>query len=186
MRKNYTIAILPNLKLISVSFLLMFFFLFIQQGKAQTSYKTATNLAVPKITSALVDAIHPQGSFSIKDGQLDEIYNLKFSFSDAQLKALSADRLIEGKKITFEQTRVMVLPLMGMVHVVGTLDIGGHKGTSDFQLAFKVNNDESVSFKGSRAIKLSDFVEGFPKNEVKLDFEFVLKNNTTELATLTP
>ncbi|MDT4840000.1 hypothetical protein FQZ97_738060 [compost metagenome] len=102
----------------------------------------------------------------------------------------AADTLLNGKRIAFEQKRVMILPTMGMVHFVGVLDIDGVKNTTNFQLSFVVNEDESIHIKGTKKIKLSDFTKEAvytadiinPNDEVTLDVNLLLKQDNITLA----
>ena len=129
------------------------------------------NFTISEVSSSieLANDFKSEGAFLIKDGQLDEIYNLKFNLPTA------------NKKITFEQTHVMVLSILGMVHFVGTLDIDGVRSTASFQLGFLVNSDQSITFKGTKSIQLSEL----SKDELKLNIDFVLKNNRNDLAFVT-
>ena len=156
---------------------IVFFGLSVQLTSAQTSY---TTVYAPNGLST-----EPEGAYLIKDGELDDIYNLKFVLPTTQLKTLHIDSLIGNKKITFEQTRVMVLPIMGMVHFIGTLDVDGIRNTTSFQLDFSINRDQSITFKGTKLFKLSDFDENLSKEELKLDIDFVLKNSKNNLSVLT-
>ncbi|RZK48605.1 MAG: hypothetical protein EOO99_09810 [Pedobacter sp.] len=94
-----------------------------------------------------------EGQILIKEGQLEDIQNLKFSMPKAILKSIENDTLVIDKKVYFEQSRVMILPLMGMIHLIGELSIDGIKTTADFHLSYSVNEDQSVSFKGSKLLK---------------------------------
>ncbi len=168
---------------IFASMLILFFGVSMPIAKAQTFYRSvsATQINMSAISSNIQSKeIKSEGSFLIKDGSLDEIYNLKLILPTVRL-----DSLIGSKKITFEQTRVMVLPIMGMVHVIGTLDVEGSKSTTSLQLGFVVNNDQSVTFKGAKMLKLSDLVKDFPGDELNFDINFVLRNDKNNLVTLT-
>ena len=157
---------------------LVFFGLFVQFANAQQSlYNT---VSTPRGLSA-----ESEGTYLIKDGELDEIYSLKFVLPSAQLKTLHTDSLIGKKKIMFEQTRVMVLPIMGMVHCIGMLDIDGIRSTTSFHLGFSINSDQSITFKGTKLFKLNDFDENLSKEELKLDIDFILKSSKNNLSVLT-
>ena len=123
--------------------------------------------------------IKSEGSYLIKDGLLDEIFKLKFVLPSVQLKATSTNSLISDKKVTFEQTHVMVLPVMGMVHIVGSLTIGDITTTDSFLLKFKINEDQSISFSGEKPVKLIQYYPNLAvknSDEVQLALNFVLKN----------
>lgn len=161
MRNNYALT-----KTIFSFFLFTLSFSFVKSAKAQTLDKSIS------LVSSSIQATNDfksEGTYLIKDGQLDEIYNLKFNLPTS------------NKKITFEQTHVMVLPIMGMVHFVGTLDIDGVRNITSFQLGFLVNNDQSITFKGTKSIQLNES----SKEELKVNVEFVLKNSNHHLAVVT-
>ncbi|MES2652669.1 MAG: hypothetical protein V4663_13080 [Bacteroidota bacterium] len=163
--------------------LIVFFGLSVQLVNAQTFYKAVSASQLKMAIEPVVESskgIKSEGAYLIKDGQLDEIYRLKLI-----LPTMLLDSVLKDKKITFEQTRVMILPIMGMVHFVGTLDVDGIKSTTSFQLGFIVNSDQSITFKGTKLLKLSDLFNDLPKDELKLDIDFVLKNSKSNLAVLT-
>lgn len=180
MKNNYTRTTAP---FIFASLLIVFFGFSFQSVNAQTFYKavSASHLNItPNNRVGLHPEIKSEGTFLIKDGVLDEIYSLKLI-----LPTKVDSRIIGDRKISFEQTRVMVLPIMGMAHFVGVLDVGGVKTTTSFQLGFALNSDQSITFKGTKLFKLSELGEGFPNEELKFELDFVLKNNKNELAALT-
>ncbi|SFH45583.1 hypothetical protein [Pedobacter insulae] len=156
------------------------------QSDAQTLYRAVMaadlDLVQEPLSELVVEAANEvkcEGRYLIKDGQLDEIYNLKFVLPSVQLNVQSTNSNLGGKKVTFEQTQVMVLPMMGMVHVVGFLTIGGVSNTSSFLLKFKVNSDQSISFNGEKSVKLLEYfpaVSHEMMDEVQLNIDFVLKN----------
>jgi hypothetical protein len=128
--------------------------------------------------------IKSEGSYLIKDGLLDDIYKLKFVLPSVQLKATPTNSLISDQKVTFEQTHIMVLPVMGMVHIVGSLTIGDVTNTDSFLLKFKVNDDQSISFSGEKPVRLGLYYPNLAvknSDEVQLALNFVLKNGKTML-----
>lgn len=181
MRKNYQeTAVSPP---IFALMLTLFLGVFVQFANAQTFYKSvsASQLDMVGVNSNLpaVKEIKSEGTFLVKDGSLDEIYSLKLTLQTPKLDSLFGD-----KKITFEKTRVMVLPIMGMVHVIGTLDVEGYKSTASFQLGFIVNNDQSVTFKGTKSFKLNEFAKDLPNDELTLAIDFVCRNQKNNLVAL--
>jgi hypothetical protein len=182
------------LKAFNLFLLVVLITLFFQQVSAQTLYKTvaATQVNIQADLQYATEQnsdIKSEGSFVIKDGTIDDISSFKFILPNSQLKTLFADSVIGDKSISFVQTHVMVLPLMGMVHFVGMLEVGGDQSWADFQLAFAVNSDQSITFKGTKVLKLSDYMKQpfynvsttKPKDEVTLKMNFVLKNNLAVL-----
>lgn len=120
-----------------------------------------------------------EGSYQIKDGVLDDIFNMKLV-----LPAAKIDSLLGNKTYKFEQTRVMVLPILSMVHLVGVLDVDGVKNTTYFQLSFLVNEDESVQFKGTKKFNMGEFGQHFTGKDLQMEIDFVLKNKKNNLASL--
>ncbi|MBP8067212.1 MAG: hypothetical protein KAY27_01500 [Pedobacter sp.] len=169
---------------ILAAMLIAFLCLSVQVSNAQTFYRSvsATKLNITAVSSNAQSnrEIKSEGSYLIKDGLLDDIYNMKLTLPTA-----TVNNLIGNKKITFVQTRVMVLPIMGMVHFVGVLDIDGVKTTTSFQLGFFVNNDQSITFKGTKSLKLNDLAKDLPNEEFTLTIDFVLNNNQNQVAVLT-
>ena len=183
MKNNYTLKSIYSAKALFSSVLVVLFCSVLNSVNAQTLYRSvsASHVGLATISSiAPVQEIKSEGAFLIKDGQLEEIYNLKLTLPATKFSSSIAD-----KKITFEKTNVMVLPIMGMVHIIGTLDVDGVKSTTNFQLGFHVNSDQTITFKGTKAFKLNDLVEGLSSSELKVDIDFVLKNNKSNLAVLT-
>ncbi len=175
-------------RITSTFFIIVFLVVFVQFANAQTLYRTVSASQIDIAASPIVQSIteiKSEGSYLIKDGGLDEIYNLKFILPTSLLNTLPKGNLISNKKITFEQTHVMVLPIMGMVHFVGILDVDGVRNATSFQLGFLVNNDQSITFKGIKSFKLNDFAKDLPNDELKLNIDFVLRNSKTDLTILT-
>lgn len=127
-----------------------------------------------------------QGDFNLVDGQLESINHLKIIIPVGQYRHLIADKEVKDTTVVFEQKRVMVLPIMGMVHLVGTINVGGIKKSADFQLAYSVNENEEIVVKGSKMIPVNELFNtsdgsgdiNIRKEEVKVDINFVLKNNS--------
>ncbi len=191
--KNFTYTIISQRKVSFMFLLVTFLIVSALQANAQTLYKASAAADVDVTESFSIEAasvpepskeLKCEGSYLIKDGQLDNIYNLKFVLPSVQLKAQSTNSIIGEKKITFEQTHVMVLPMMGMVHVVGALTIGDVSNTGSFLLKFKVNSDESISFNGEKTVKLIQYypdVAVKTVDELQLELNFVLKKDKANL-----
>ncbi|MGF1923610.1 MAG: hypothetical protein ACQUHE_05485 [Bacteroidia bacterium] len=154
--------------------------LFVQSANAQTFYNSVSASKLNMIigsSSSSTSSIKSEGSYLIKDGQLDEIYKLKLI-----LPSTMFDSLGRNKNVSFEQKCVMILPIMGMVHFVGIVDIDGIKGTTSFQLSYKVGADQSITFSGNKSLKLKELAEGMPNETLALNLDFVLKNSRVDLA----
>ncbi|MES2419046.1 MAG: hypothetical protein V4541_12725 [Bacteroidota bacterium] len=158
----------------------LFFIAIAPNANAQTLYK-ATAVAQVNIASdshciAITDNdVKGNGKFVVKNGMLDDISSLKFVLSNHELNRL----LATNDNISFEQTHVMVLPMMGMVHFIGMLNVDGVNSRADFQLQYEINKDKSVTFKGTKSFKLSDYTKlaAVPQKDVLLDLNFVVKND---------
>lgn len=183
MRNNYTCTTVNFGSILFAFILIVFCSLPSQSVCAQAFYKTLSasqlNIGV-SVAGETNTTIKSEGIYFIKDGQLDDISKLKLTLPTSLL-----DSVLKDKKITFEQTHVMVLPIMGMAHFVGMLDVSGVKGIVSFQLGFTVNNDQSITFKGNKLVKLDDLAKEMPKHDLMLSLDFVLKNDKNNLVALT-
>ncbi|MEJ5996400.1 hypothetical protein WG904_18370 [Pedobacter sp. Du54] len=183
MRNNYTRTSTYPAPAIFACLLILGIALLTPLVKAQAFYRTVSSSQLNITAVPIVEPVYEiksEGTYLIKDGMLDEIYNLRLTWP-----AIKFDSLVSDKKITFEQTRVMVLPIMSMVHIIGTLDVDGIKSTTNFQLGFHINSDQSITFKGVKLFKLNDLAKDLSSNELKLAIDFVLKNNKNNLAVIT-
>lgn len=174
--KNYLLNLSLPTRLLTVFFMVLSL-AFTQEGKAQVLYRSIAAAQIEMLDASKVGETinsNSQGRFTIKDGVLEDIHSFKFVLVDSELKALLANQLATTDSISFEQSHVMVLPMMGMVHFIGKLTIGEVSNRADFQLGFVVNKDETVTFKGTKSIKLSDYAK--TEKEIMLDINFVLTN----------
>ncbi len=166
MKKNQNVALFKEafLRPIQILFLIIIALAFTQQLMAQVMYKAMAASQIeliterPQQTPALqASVLSGEGKFDIKDGRLEHITGFKFLLPGQQHTSDIDGQVMLSDNIVFEQTHVMVLPLMGMVHFVGMLEIGGVRNRADFQLGFSVNEDNSIRLTGTKNIKLSDF-----------------------------
>lgn len=168
-----------------------------QNAKAQLSYKIENNsqvkVAIDSIKNnftALANSsdLNAEANFTIRNGSLEEVnaFRMELPLSKNQF---SLDSTLNNEKIGFKLTHVMVLPMMRLVHIVGMLNVGGVSNRAELDFSFLVNEDESITFFGAKSIKLSDYSQE-PKfktetlkgsNEVKLNMNFVFKNNQQNL-----
>lgn len=134
------------------------------------------------------------GRFVLEQGLLQEIADLNFVVPVGQLQSenplmneVIADLLKynEVTEIRFKQTNAMVLSVMKMSNVVGELQIGNKSHIIELQLAHVVNGDQSLTFRGSKTLKLSDYQLKMPESilgaikandVVKVDLEITLNN----------
>ena len=142
-----------------------------QQVKAQYAVAPGSQITVAG-TSNLHDWTMDASKFScdakmvVTSGQLKDITSLVFTLPVKNLKskeslmdtraykALNADT---HDKMTFKLTDATVVEAQKVIKVTGNLTISGVTKSISIQSNYVVNADESVSFKGSRAIKMSDF-----------------------------
>ncbi len=128
----------------------------------------------------------------LKGGALSDITSLSFSLPVANLK--SKDKLMDTraykalkteqfKTITFKLKEATVLPQQ-KVKVVGNLTIAGVTKEINFISSYVVNSDQSVTFKASKNIKMSDhgikapsFMMGALKVGDVVDIDLQLKFN---------
>lgn len=134
-----------------------------------------------------------EGSFLIKGGQLQDIHSLSFilpvnnlkskeSLMDTRTyKALKAE---EHDKITFKLTEAIVSSQQKTIKATGNLTISGVTNQVIIQTNYVVNPDESITCKGSKLIKMSDYKIKAPSfmlgalktgNEVTIDLLLILK-----------
>lgn len=171
---------------------------FAQQAQSQTPYKTITTSQIKVLgTSNLHDwdmtanSLTCEGTFQVKGGVLQDISALQFSMPVTNLKskeslmntraykALNADTY---KTITFKLTDASVVPAQKIVKVNGNLTISGVTQPITLQSSYVINADESLTFKGSKAIKMSSFkikapsfMMGALKTGDEVTVEFLLK-----------
>lgn len=144
-----------------------------QQSKAQTTYSVAPG---SQITVAGTSNLHDwtmtatkfscDGKLTIAGGQLKDINSLAFVLPVKNLK--SKESLMDTRaykalneegfdKMTFKLTDATVLEAQKLVKVSGNLTISGVTKAIVIQANYTVAADESIGFKGSRTLKMSDF-----------------------------
>jgi polyisoprenoid-binding protein YceI len=96
-------------------------------------------------------------------------------------KALNAEQF---KTITFKLTQATVVPQQKIIKAIGNLTIGGVTNEIAIQTAYVLNADETITCKGTKSIKMSDFKIKAPSfmfgalktgNEVIIDILLKLK-----------
>ena len=134
------------------------------------------------------------GHFSLEKGELQDISELSFVLPIDQLKSdnplmdAAMQELFKYNQVTevsFKQTNAMVLSVMKMANVIGELQIGNKANRIALQLSHSLNKDQSLTFRGTQLIKLSDYqlkmpetVLGAIKNndEIKVNLSVTLSN----------
>lgn len=105
-------------------------------------------------------------SIVVKGDAIQDINSLNFTLPVKNLKSKESlmdtrayKTLNEEKfdKITFKLTEATVVPGQKVVKVTGNLTISGVTNLVTIQSAYVMNADESITFKGSRKMKMSDF-----------------------------
>lgn len=144
-----------------------------QNLKAQSSYTVAPG---SQITVAGTSNLHDwtmssskftcDGNLTVAGGQLKAISSLTFVLPVQNLKSKESlmdtrayKALNEEKydKMSFKLTNATVVEAQKIVKVTGNLTISGVTKAITIQSNYVVGSDESVLFKGSKAIKMSDF-----------------------------
>ena len=106
-----------------------------------------------------------EGNVVLKGDQLQDISALSFTLPVANLKgkedllntrAHKALKAEQFNKITFKLTNATVVPQQKVIKAAGNLTIAGVTKPIVLQTNYAVNGNE-ITFKGSEAIKMSDF-----------------------------
>lgn len=144
-----------------------------QTLKAQTGYTVApssqiTVLGTSNLHDWTMDAtkFFCDGKLTVASGQLKDINALTFVLPVKNLK--SKESLMDTRaykalneesfdKMIFKLTDATVVEAQKTVRVSGNLTISGVTKSIIIQSNYVVGTDESVTFKGSRSIKMSDF-----------------------------
>lgn len=163
------------------------------QSDSQTESNVVVDVSLGSFKSnftALGNSKHlsAEGNFTLKDGFLDEIKSFALRMNLNPSDSLFSEHL-STDSLGFELTHVMILPYMGLIHIVGNLEVEGVSKRTELDFSYSVNEDQSLSLTGTKVIKLSDYVK-IPKikasdsknnNEINLVFNLLLKNNHFEL-----
>jgi len=142
--------------------------------------------------SKSVSKISCEANFSFEDGELMDISAFQFDIptdqfnGNQQQMASAVENLFRANhvdNIRFVQEKVMVLPRMKMIHLIGTIKIGSVNQPIAFQFAYTINRDQSLSITGKQAINLNDFGIKIPtelkdviKNEININLDLKMIN----------
>ncbi len=166
-------AIKTSFTLMCVAVFLIITGLTSQNVKAQSNYIIAPGSQITVDgTSNIHDWVMTASKFScdakltVANGQLKDINALTFTLPVQNLK--SKESLMDSRaykalneesysKMTFTLTNATVIEAQKVVKVTGNLTISGVTKAITLQANYTVGSDESVLFKGSKAIKMSDF-----------------------------
>ena len=146
---------------------------FLPQAYSQTSYKIVTTSHIKVLgTSNMHDwdmnaeSFTCEGNFIVKGGVLKDVTSLSFTLPVTNLKskeslmdkrAYKALKSQEFSKITFKLTAATVNSSQKTIAISGNLSIAGVTNLINLQSSYVVNADESITCKGSKNIKMSDF-----------------------------
>ncbi len=190
--------------LLSTFLLALGMLLFSTTAQSQTSYKVIPGSTIKVFgTSNLHDWNMTAGTFTcegmlkVKDGELQDVSSLSFSLPVTNLKskedlmdtrAYKSLKAAEFSKITFKLKDATMLPQQKL-KATGSLTIAGVTKEVVITSAYVMNSDDTITFKGSKAFKMSDhnikapsFMLGALKtgNDITIDILLKLKkqNNT--------
>lgn len=140
---------------------------------AQSVYKVSPNSSIKVIgTSNLHDwdmkanSFICEGNFDIKGSQLMDVKSLSFTLPITNLKskeslmdsrAYKALKAEEFNKITFKLTSATVVAAQKLIKATGNLTIGGVTNLVTLNANYTLNADNSLTCKGSKDLKMSDF-----------------------------
>jgi polyisoprenoid-binding protein YceI len=145
---------------------------FSQKALAQTQYKIAQSQIKVAGSSNLHDwtmaatAFTCEGTFVVKNGQLQDLSALSFTLPISNLKskedlmderaykALNAEKY---PKITFKLTDAVVSTQSKTIKATGNLTIAGATKLIAIQANYVVNSDESITIKAIEPVKMSDY-----------------------------
>lgn len=156
------------------TFLMVFSMILLSQsGNTQTIYKTALGSQI-KVSGTsnlhdwemLATNFYCVGNFSSKGGAFDDISTLSFILPISNLKskedlmdtrAYKAMNAKDYPKMNFKLTNATVTHDQKAIIATGSLTIAGITKAIVIQSTYVVNPDESITIKGSKSIKMSDF-----------------------------
>lgn len=178
---------------------------FAAETQAQTSYKTMPGSQIKVFgTSNLHDwdmtasTFSCEGVFIVRDGELLDVKSLWFSLPVTNLKskedlmdtrAHKALKAAEFSKISFKLRDAVLMP-QRKLKAMGSLTIGGVTNEVIIMSSYVINADETITCKGTKAIKMSDhkikapsFMMGALKtgNEVSIEFSLKLKKQNNSI-----
>lgn len=171
-----------------------------QTAYAQAPYKAVTGSQIKVLGTSNIHDWNMVSSYftsdvnlSITDGVLKDINALNFVLSVKNLKA--KDDLMNTRaykalkessfdKISFKLTDATVSPSQKIVKAFGNLTIAGVTNKIALQTTYIINADESITFKGTKVIKMSDYKIAPPSymmgamkvgDEVSIEIQLKLK-----------
>ena len=193
--KHYSNFVLNRTVLIGLFALggLIFAVAFVNNSNETFAYKsfdskisiTSTNMDIDSKIEA--SNFVCEADFLVDGDQVLDISSFRFSVPIVQFKPdhqkveTAIQQLFkssDGTSINFVQQRVMVLPTMKMIHLIGEISIANVKQHIAFQLAYDLNKNKELILKGKQFIRLSDFGIVIPQDLLgKIKNEFSINLN---------
>ncbi|RZK40979.1 MAG: hypothetical protein EOO90_12880 [Pedobacter sp.] len=171
------------------------------KGKRFESINSSFSLLSPAFTSAesvTSNAVNANAEFTFDDGELSDISDFQFSvplgmFKSSDVEAEQAVqkifKTIDKEDLTFVQQRVMILPTMKMIHLVGEISIANIQKPISFQLAY-LHENQVLKIKGKQTIRLNELGINIPselrsiiKNEFDLQFDLRMVESGPKIST---
>ena len=172
---------------------LIFAIAFIDSSKETIQYQNydsrigITNSSFGSIDNTESNYVNCEANIVFDQDQLIDISSFQFNVPIHQFRSnnqqfeATIQQLLNtnhSTQITFTQQKIMVLPIMKMIHLIGELNIANVNRRIGFRLSYSLNQDKSIYIKGKEVINLSDFGLNLPnringaKNEVTIDLDF--------------
>lgn len=111
------------------------------------------------------DSIKFSGKFYTPHGDLQNIKDFSFDLPITHVlmaankthpSILEAIKASNCQNISFTQKKLMILPTMKMVHMIGEVNLKRSQAVP-LQLEYHLENDQQIHFKGKQIIALSEF-----------------------------
>lgn len=154
------------------------------------SFDSRISMFHPDISSDIrieASTFNCDANLTLEDNKLVDISEFQFSIPISQLKSNDPDfQLViqqlfsshNANTVTFNQEKVMVLPTMRVIHMIGNLNIGNITRPVSFQLPYVFTKEHVVHITGKQTIFLSDFgiivpsdLQDMVKNELVLNVD---------------
>ncbi|MEJ5995036.1 YceI family protein [Pedobacter sp. Du54] len=172
--KNFSNFALSRVGLVSLLSLcvIIFSISFISISDETVRYKTFdSSVAITNASSAQVqktnsNIINCEANFTFDEGKVMDVSNFQFQVPFNQFDIANPNiesaihtvfKLNQVTQVSFVQEKVMVLPTMKMIHVIGLLTMANVEHSLAFQFTYVINKDKSISINGEQTIDLAEF-----------------------------
>ena len=165
-RKGYFVKFLALIMVLSIN-------AFTFKAEAQTALKLMEGSQIKVLGTSnihdwtmLAKTFSMDGTLVMKSGQLQDVSalnfvlpvkNLKSNESLMDTRAYKAMNAEKFNKMTFKLTEAIVVPQQKTIKAIGNLTIGGVTNKIEIKASYLINGDETITLKGSKAIKMSDY-----------------------------